>query len=353
MAKLRADSGGGKRALAFDAMTQAQLFEFRDPDADYHAFIAIHSTRRGPAIGGTRLRAYRSTDEAIDDARRLAEAMSRKTALAGLDAGGGKSVIIAPAQLRSREALLRAHGRAIDSLGGAYITAPDVGISPPDLDTIAMETRHVARHAATGGVDGSDTARGTAAAIGASVRVQLQRDSLHDTSVAIQGCGNVGAYLARALASQGAQVIVADVDAARAHALAADIGGTPVDASDVLHLDVDVLAPCALGGVVNEEFAMRCRARIIAGAANNQLAHDGVADLLANRGVVFVPDIVASAGGVIAGFLDHQGASREEIFGRIDAIGETVASLLRRAAQASATPHAIAAADADRLITSS
>ena len=312
--------------------------EFRDESADYHAFIAIHSSRHGPAIGGTRLLAYGTVADARDDVLRLSEAMSRKTALAGLAAGGGKSVIIAPPVIRSRDALFRAHGRAVASLDGRYITAPDVGVGPADLDIVAAETRFVARHLVTGGADGSDTARGTLAALRGAVHAALGGHSLHGLRVAVQGCGNVGARLASLLVAAGARVLVSDVDVARAERVAAATGARPIDTSDFIAADVDVLAPCALGGVFDAMTAPLVRAAVIAGAANNQLVDDAIAERFLERGVVLVPDVVASAGGVIGGYSEFEGLDRDAIMRRIDAIETTVTTLLGDAAARGVSP---------------
>ncbi len=330
-------------------MPPESLHEFHDADADYHAIIAIHSTHRGPAIGGTRMRAYESVEAARFDALGLAEAMSRKTALAGLRAGGGKSVILAPAHVRSREALLRAHGRAVESLKGLYITAPDVGLTPADLDVIARETRWVARHETTGGADGSDTARGTLAALRAAVRIALDRD-LAGLRVAIQGCGSVGAQLATMLAEEGVHLCVCDLDDDRARAVASRTGARVIDSTSFIMSDVDVLAPCALGGVFDADAARVVRASVIAGAANNQLVDLSVADDFMAREILMVPDVVASAGGVIAGFSEFEGAARAAVLERIDAIGHTVAKLIGEARAAGLTPTAMALARADRLL---
>lgn len=322
----------------------------RDERADYAAVFVLHSTRRGPAIGGTRLRRYESPEDAARDASALARAMTMKTALAGLIAGGGKAVILEPLVIRSRDRLLRAHGRAIEALGGRYISAPDLGISPEDLEIIASETRFVALHRATGGVDGQDTARGALRAIEGAAASLWGSRQLHGRRVAVQGCGSVGAYLARALTEAGATVMVTDLDEARAIRVAASIGATVIHPATFLAADVDVLAPCAVGGILGAHVVEQIRARIIAGPANNQLAHESVAELLADRDITLVPDCVASAGGVIAGYGDFESLTAPEIRSRIDAIFDRTLGILDEARRRGQSPTAVAHANARRLL---
>lgn len=321
----------------------------RDESAEYLAVFAIHSTRRGPAIGGTRLRRYDRPDDALADALRLSRAMSMKTALAGLAAGGGKSVILEPATIASRERLLRAHGRAIETFGGRYVAGPDMGISLDDLEVMATETRYVTRHQVTGGAGGSDTARGTLRAIEGAADCRWGSADLRGRRIAVQGCGNVGAHLARDLAGAGAVVSVCDTDGLRAAELARSIGATVLDPAAFLTADVEILAPCAVGGLLSAGSVGAIRAQIIAGAANNQLADDAAAELLAARGILLVPDCVASAGGVIAGWGAFASSTEAAIHARIDAIRDTTIAVIHEARSTGRTPEAVAEATARRL----
>ena len=312
-----------------------------DPTVGYRAIIAIHSTRLGPATGGTRLREYATVANAIDDALQLSRAMTYKAALAGLPAGGGKSVILEPKGPYDKAGLLRAHGRAIEALGGRYVTAVDVGVSPDDLEHIARETRHVALHRTTRGAGGEDTARGVLASMRAVAHELWETTSLSGKRVAVQGCGNVGRALVAHLRADGACVAVSDIDADRARAVCR-AGAEFIDPARILEWDADVLAPCALGQTITRSLANRMRASAIVGGANNQLARDDVSEYLAERGVIYVPDFVANAGGMIAGVCERTGEDLASIHHRIDAIHETTRLLLVDAARRSITPLAAA-----------
>jgi leucine dehydrogenase len=309
----------------------------------YHGIVAVHSTALGRALGGTRLWRYASEADAL----RLSRGMTYKNALAGLDAGGGKSVILAPERIADREALFRAHARVVEMLGGAYVTAEDVGTTPADMDVMSTVTRHVAGVSSGIGDPSPHTARGVFRAIQAGVRHRLSAGSLRGMRVAVQGCGNVGRALVRLLRDAGAEVVVADVDADRARGVAAEHGVVVVAADAICDVEADVFAPCALGGILDAETIPRLRAAVVAGGANNQLreaAEDGAR--LAARGIVYVPDYVANAGGVITGFGEMAGWPAGEAAARVDAIHHTVLDLLRRADAAGILPHEAA----DRMV---
>jgi leucine dehydrogenase len=260
--------------------------------------------------------------------------------MAGLAAGGGKSVMLAPARIADREALFRAHGRMVESLGGVYTTAEDVGTSPADMDVVALETRHVAGTTDGTGDPSPRTARGVFRAMQAAAQHRLGRAGLDGVRVALQGCGNVGAALARQLAAVGAGLVVSDVDVSRAQALASALGARVVAPEEIYGVEAEVFAPCALGAILNAETIPRLRCAIVAGGANNQLA-DAAADgaRLAERGIVYVPDYVANAGGVITGFGELSGHPPEWGTARVDAIYDTVLEVLRRADSAGILPH--------------
>ncbi|HEU5171587.1 MAG TPA: Glu/Leu/Phe/Val dehydrogenase dimerization domain-containing protein [Gemmatimonadales bacterium] len=309
-----------------------------DERAGYRAILAIHSSRLGPAVGGTRLWRYASPDEALTDALRLSRGMSYKNAVAALPMGGGKSVILADGPIASRERLFAAHGRFVESLGGRYITAEDVGTSHLDMTIVKRETRHVA-----GLRDPSPvTAHGVFRALLAAARHRWGDEDLTGRTVALQGCGNVGSALARALAAAGARLVVSDVDSRAARRCAVETGATNVAADSIYDVAADVFAPCALGGILNDRTIPRLRCEIVVGAANNQLAVPADADRLAARGVLYVPDYVANAGGVIDGARDICGWSDTRVGAAVEAIYDTTRDILRRAEAAGITPAAAA-----------
>lgn len=309
-----------------------------DERAGYRAIIAIHSSRLGPAVGGTRLWRYGSTDEALTDALRLSRGMSYKNAVAGLPMGGGKSVILANGAAASRERLFTAHGRFVETLDGRYITAEDVGTSHRDMAIVKRETRHVA-----GLRDPSPvTARGVFRALLAAARHRWGAENLGGRTVALQGCGNVGSALARALVDAGARLVVCDVDPGAGRRCAADTGASSVAPDAIYDVAADVFVPCALGGILNEHTIPRLRCEIVAGAANNQLAVPADADRLAARRILYVPDYVANAGGVIDGARDICGWSDARVTAAVEAIFDTTRDILERAEAEGVTPAAAA-----------
>jgi leucine dehydrogenase len=308
-------------------------------EGDYHGVIAIHSTALGPALGGTRLWRYPGEAEALRDALRLSRGMTYKNAMAGLDAGGGKSVILAPAQIGDREALFRVHGRAVQALGGVYTTAEDVGTSAPDMDIVARETRWVAGTSDGSGDPSPRTARGVFRALQAGVRFALGHDDLRGVRVAIQGCGNVGRALAAELARAGAELVLADLHPERAEAAARGLGGRAVPAERIASEEADVFSPNALGGGLNAATIPALRCKLVVGGANNQLESDEDGARLAERGIVYVPDYVANAGGVITGFTELQGHPAAWGSERVEAIHDTVLEVLEHARDAGILPH--------------
>ena len=268
--------------------------------------VAVHSTARGPALGGCRLWHYEDSRAAVRDALRLSQAMTLKNAVADLPLGGGKGVIMAPDPAAAgdrdwRTDALRDFGDTVESLGGSYVTAEDVGTSSRDMETIALATSHVtglARRLGGSGDPSPWTALGVQSAIEVCCRRDFGSSSLEGRSVAVAGLGNVGGRVATACAEAGATLLVSDIDP-RKRALADSLGARWVEPDAVLSAPADVFAPCALGGLLDHESVPRLGAPIVAGAANNQLASEDVAALLAERGVLWAPDFVANAGGVI------------------------------------------------------
>lgn len=276
-----------------------QLAFWSEPRLGYRGIIAIHDTTLGPALGGTRFWNYASDEAAVVDALRLARGMSYKAAVAGLNLGGGKSVIIGDNRVQDREMIFRAHGRAVESLGGRYITAEDVGTSPKDMDFVLAETDHVVGIDGRSGDPSPVTAYGVFVGLRAAVAHKTGSDDLSDTHVAVQGLGHVGYWLCRYLHEAGARLTVTDIDAERIARVVKEFGATAVGTDEIYGVEADVFAPCALGAVVNDDTIEAFRFGIIAGAANNQLARSEHGQALLDRGILYAPDYVINAGGVI------------------------------------------------------
>jgi leucine dehydrogenase len=272
-----------------------------DDAAGYQGIIAIHSTALGPAVGGTRYWSYKTEDDALTDALRLARGMTYKNALAGLPFGGGKSIILRDGKAPDREQLFRAHGRMVNSLKGKYSTAEDVGTSPADMDFILKESEYVTGLQGRSGDPSPHTARGVFRAMQAAAKHKWGTDDLSGKVVAIQGCGHVGYFLAGELARIGAKLIVADVDQAKVKRVVDDHHATAVAPDEIYSAEADIFAPCALGGVLNDQTIPDLKAKLVVGAANNQLLEPRHGDLLQQRGVLYAPDYAANAGGVING----------------------------------------------------
>ncbi|MFN0120927.1 MAG: Leu/Phe/Val dehydrogenase [Blastocatellia bacterium] len=297
--------------MIFDQLSEAkhELLVFGcDPVPAYRGIIAIHSTKPGPAVGGTRFWHYESEAAAIADALRLARAMTYKSALAGLPFGGGKAVIIGDARTTDRERLYRAHGRLIETLGGRFITGEDVGTSTADLEYVRLETKHVAVGPAMRIGDPSPwTARGVLRGMQAAARHRWGTDELAGRTVMLQGCGNVGFQLAKELSQLGAKLLVADPDVAKTQRAVVAFGATAIAPADVFGAQADIFAPCALGEILNAQTIPQLRVGIIAGAANNQLSGEQDGETLRQRGILYAPDYVINAGGIISGGVDLAG----------------------------------------------
>ena len=320
-----------------------------DVASGLRAIIAVHNTNLGPALGGCRMWPFESEEAALTDALRLSKGMTYKSALAGLSLGGGKCVVIGDPRKDKSDALLRALGRFVDSLGGLYITAEDVGIKVRDVEVIGQTTAHVAGIPAKGSGDPSPaTAFGVYRGILAAVKHKLGQDDLRGIRVAVQGLGNVGYHLCRYLADDGAELLVADInDASVERAVQAfDAKAAPVDK---IHAQaVDVYAPCALGATINDRSLPEIQATIVAGSANNQLAEERHGKMLADAGKLYAPDYVINAGGVI--YISHESPDFDEgrAFAQVARIGDTLAEIFKMAeAQGCCTAKA-----ADRLAES-
>ena len=276
-----------------------QVVFCHDGATGLHAIVAIHNTNRGPALGGCRMWPYAGEAEALGDALRLSRGMTYKAAMAGLDLGGGKAVIVGDAKRDKSEALMKAFGRAVDRLNRRYITAEDVGTTVADMDTIKTVTDHVVGVTGGAGDPSNSTAHGVCIGILAAVRHKLGRDTLDGLHVAVQGVGNVGRFLCDYLHKAGARLSVTDIDRAALERAERDFGATVVGPDEILGLDCDLFAPCALGAVVNDATLPRLKCPIVAGSANNVLDAGRHGGALRRAGILYAPDYVINAGGLI------------------------------------------------------
>ena len=316
----------------FEKVTNSEhekVFFGRDSASGYRGIIAIHSTVLGPAIGGTRLWDYSSEEEALTDALRLSRGMTYKNALPGLPFGGGKAVIIGEAV--NREAIFRSHGKFVETLGGKFITAEDVGTSPGDMEIVRSETRHVGGLLRGAGDPSPYTARGVFRAMQASAKFVWNTEDLSGVTVALQGCGQVGYELSKRLNAAKARLIVSDVDAQKLSRVIEEFNAVAVQPEDIFSVSADIFAPCALGGVINELTIPQLRGLIVAGAANNQLLEERHGHALKERGILYVPDYAANAGGVFSGCIDLLGWEPERAANKVDEIYYTVLKILETA----------------------
>ena len=331
---------------------------FSDPATGLRTIIAVHSTARGPAAGGCRMFPYASEQAAIDDALRLSRAMSHKNAVADLELGGGKAVIIGDPATMKTAPLFEAFGRAVDRVGGRYWSAEDVGVSPADLAHTRKETRFVAGlegHAAASGDPSPVTAEGVKRGIELCVARALGR-GLDGVTVAIQGVGHVGAYLAEKLARAGANLAVTDVNQAALAEVAAKTGARIVAPTEIFDVEAEVFAPCAMGGAITRETVGRLKGKVVAGGANNQLGDADAGRLLAERGILYAPDFVINGGGIINVAAEIRALQRGEAYdpawvqAKLSRLMETLGEILDRAAAEGRTPHEVAVAVAEARI---
>jgi leucine dehydrogenase len=310
-----------------------------EPSCGYRGIIAIHDTTLGPALGGTRFWNYASDEEAIVDALRLARGMTYKAAVAGLNLGGGKSVIIGDNRTTRREMIFRAHGRFVESLGGRYITAEDVGTSVADMDYANMETEHVTGLSGTSGDPSPVTAFGVYQGIKAAAKDRYGADSLAGKTVAVQGVGHVGYYLCQHLAGEGARLIITDIDQERVRRVVDEFGAQAVAPDAIYGVEADVYAPSALGATVNDETIPQLRVDIVAGAANNVLAEERHGDELAKRGILYAPDYVINAGGLINVYGELKGWTAEQSMRKAGEIYATLGHLFELAREEGIPTH--------------
>ncbi|WP_118857213.1 Glu/Leu/Phe/Val family dehydrogenase [Sphingomonas mesophila] len=326
-----------------------------DEASGLRAIIAMHSTHLGPAAGGTRFWHYADDSEALTDALRLSRGMSFKNAMAGLPLGGGKAVILADSDRTKTPEMVAAFGRAVDRLGGNYVTAEDVGMSVADMTAIAQQTKFVAGLPVAGGAVGGDpgphTALGVFLGIKAAVRRALGKDSLAGLHIALQGAGSVAGGVARHAAAEGARLTIADVAADRAQALAAETGATVVGPSEIMTVAADVFSPNALGAILTEQSIAALNAPIVAGGANNQLATPADGERLQARGILYAPDYVINAGGIINVSTEYVGDGGPDLVrSRIEAIPGRLEQIWAESESSGRDPAAVADAMALRLI---
>lgn len=331
-----------------------ECIRLHDDEAELDGFVAIHSTALGPGAGGCRLWTYDGLNEMLTDALQLAEGMSYKNAMAGLPFGGAKAVLRRPPGDFDRGRLFRAFGRAVEALDGRYITAEDVGTSIEDMQQAASATRHVAGLASTGDRAGGDPSPWTALGVFESMRAAagfVFGSDLAGLTVAVQGIGNVGSDLCRRLGEAGARLVIADPCPERLHRVAGDLGARVAGVGEIASVNADIFAPCALGGALTPEVVRNMKARLVCGAANNQLASPAVADQMKNRNIAYAPDYVVNAGGIISVTAEYLGEMRTDVECRVSQIAPRVTALLDRAAREGRSPSMVADEMAEKLIT--
>jgi leucine dehydrogenase len=332
-----------------------QVTHFFDETSGLRGIIAIHSTVRGPAFGGCRAWFYENDQLALQDALRLSRGMSYKNAVAGLPLGGGKAVIIRKPGQVVTPAQFEAFGLAVNRLEGRYITAEDVGVKEADMASIARNTRYVAglprKGAAAGGDPSPKTAYGVYCGILAAAKAKLGTSDLKGMRIVVQGLGSVGYRLCEALKNAGAELFVSDINLAVCEKAKREIGAVIVSADEILFQDVDVIAPCALGGILNATSIPKIRATVIAGGANNQLAEPADGQALQDRGILYAPDYVINAGGIICAAAEYLGTGSEaQVWERVSEIGQTLTEIFSESAATNTPPHVVADARAKKLM---
>jgi len=316
-----------RRSPAFSG--HERVFEARDDATGLHAFIAIHSRVLGPALGGCRMWSYPTPEAALTEALKLSRGMTYKAAAAGLNLGGGKAVIIGDPRTDKSDALFHAFGAVVECLGGAYFTGEDVGTTVADMDCVARSTAFVFGTSENGGDPSEMTALGVVAALRIAIARRHGSPALRDRVIAVQGLGKVGLSLCRLLAQEGGKLTVADVDRARVSRAVDEFGAEAVSPESLHRLPADALAPCALGAILNRDTIPELMANVVAGSANNQLASKADGWTLHRRGIVYAPDYVANAGGLIsiaAGQIEGE-RDRTRVLERVRRIGDTLKAI--------------------------
>jgi leucine dehydrogenase len=321
-----------------------------DPNCGYRCVIAIHSTALGPAVGGTRLWNYDCEKLASIDAMRLSRAMSYKNALAGLPFGGGKAVIFKTCSEADREQIFRAHGRFVNTLNGSYITAEDIGTRPSDMEFVNKETNWVAGLPGRSGDPSPMTALGVFRAMQACAKYSWGSTDLSKKTVAIQGCGSTGFGLASKLHDAGAKLIVTDSDPRKIHDVVSATGAVAVAPDEIYSVDADILAPCAFGGVINEDTIPQLKVETVVGSANNQLLSEEDGDELARLGILFAPDCIANSGGMINGCRELLGWCEADAMTKIDEIYDRTLEIFELARREDLPPYRTSVRLAQRIL---
>lgn len=338
-------------------MDHEQVLFCNDPSVGLKAIIAVHNTVLGPSLGGTRMWNYATEEEALRDVLRLSRGMTYKSAISGLNLGGGKAVIIGDSRTQKTEALMRRFGQFVESLNGKYITAEDVGISTNDIEYVSQETKNVAGlpESLGGGGDPSPvTAYGVYMGMKASAQIVWGNDSLNEKTVLVQGAGSVGKHLVSYLTKEGARVLVSDIFEDKLQALKKEFRKIEiVNAEKVYDTEMDIYAPCALGATVNSDTIPRLKCKIIAGAANNQLLDENIhSRALMTNGIVYAPDFLINAGGIINCYSEVIGYNREDAYRKTESIYDVTLEVLKKSETERIAPHQVAIDMAQKRIDS-
>ena len=325
------------------SMGHDQILFCSDNETGLKAIIAIHDTTLGPALGGTRMWSYSNELEALHDVLRLSRGMTYKNAISNLALGGGKAVIIGDSKTMKSEALFRRFGRFVDSLAGNYITAEDVGISPEDMVWVSKEPRHVVGLPGKSGDPSPVTAYGTYMGMKACAKIRYGSDSLADKKIVVQGVGHVGEYLVDYLSKEGAQIYISDIHEEAVTRVTQKYKAIPIDPLDIYDVDMDIYAPCALGGTINDDTIAKLKCGIVAGAANNQLKNEEIhGNALLDKQIIYAPDFAVNAGGVINCFSEVEGLSSAWALEKAQDIYDTIFRIVKRSEQEHIPSHLIA-----------
>jgi leucine dehydrogenase len=330
-----------------------QLLFCNDNATGLKAIIAVHNTTLGPALGGTRMWQYSNELEALNDVLRLSRGMTYKNAISGLNLGGGKAVIIGDSRKNKSEALFRRFGKFVESLGGKYITAEDVGVSTSDMVWVNMETNNVVGLPGKSGDPSPVTAYGVYMGMKAAAKIQFGSDSLAGKKIAVQGVGHVGEYLVAHLAKENADIYITDIHEDTLRSVSGKYGSTVVGLNDIYGIDMDIYAPCALGATVNDDTLSQLKCSIIAGAANNQLKDETIhGEVMKDKGIIYVPDFMLNAGGVINCYAEVKGLSADWAMGKAEDIYNTTLSIINRSVSDNVPTYKIANKMAEERIAS-
>lgn len=330
-----------------------QVLFCNDNETGLKAIIGVHNTILGPALGGSRMWMYNNEMEALNDVLRLSRGMTYKNSLAGLNLGGGKSVIIGDSKTMKNEAYMRRFGKFVNSLGGKYITAEDVGTSPQDMIWVNMETNHVVGLPGKSGDPSPVTAYGVYVGMKAAAKEQFGSDSLSGKKISVQGVGHVGEYLVEYLVKEGAEVFITDINQDLLSRISTQYGAKIVGLDEIYDLDVDIYAPCALGATVNDETLKRLKCSIIAGSANNQLKDENIhGKIVMDKGIIYAPDFAINSGGVINVYSEFKGLSPDWGMVKAEEIYTTIQNIIKRSVKDNIPTYQIANKIAEERIAS-